>query len=79
MKISQVASMAGGYLRIYNLAVALALSVVNGFSGGFVFYHHRQDCYVNISTLVCGSVPLGYKLRRGTAGSKDMYTLVLPR
>lgn len=39
-----------------------------------VFYHHRQDCYVNISTLVWGSVPLGYILRRGTAGSKDVYT-----
>lgn len=49
-------------------------SVVNGYSGGFVFYHHRQDCYVNISTLVCGSVPLGHILRRGTGGSKDMYT-----
>ena len=45
--------MAGGYLGTHhNLAVALAPSVVNGYSGGPVFYHHRQDCYVNISTLV---------------------------
>ena len=56
--------MAVSYLQIYhNLSVALALSVVNGYSSGFQFFITTGKTAMNISTLVCGfayaSVPLG--------------------